>query len=247
MNQEFNHLNQPIGNKIHHWVPPVHPHIEQLDGNYCHLVRLNPGLHARDLFEANTQGPDSRNWTYLSYGPFQSFEDFSSWVDTESRKSDPLFFAIISRETGKAVGVASYLRITPLSGTIEVGHLNFSPLLQRTSAATEAMFLMMAHAFELGYRRYEWKCDALNAPSRATAQRLGFTFEGIFRKATVTKGRNRDTSWYSITDEEWPALRAIFEQWLNPDNFDDVGKQRTSLSSLMSSLHEIQSCTHAQK
>lgn len=145
---------------------------------------------------------------------------------------DPLFFAIVDSTSGEAIGVASYLRISPSSGSIEVGHLNFSPKLQRTPAATEAMFLMMRHAFELGYRRYEWKCDSLNDPSRQAALRLGLSFEGIFRQATVRKGRNRDTAWYAAIDKEWPALCTAFDRWLSPSNFDEQGHQRVSLSSL---------------
>jgi L-amino acid N-acyltransferase YncA len=155
------------------------------------------------------------------------------------RKADPLIHAIIDTGSGKAVGVASYLRINPSAGTIEVGGLAYSPLLQRRPAATEAMYLMMRRAFdELGYRRYEWKCNALNAPSRAGATRLGFQFEGIFRQADVVKGRNRDTAWFAIIDREWPALRAAFERWLDPGNFDETGRQRVSLSSLTAGLGE---------
>jgi RimJ/RimL family protein N-acetyltransferase len=143
-----------------------------------------------------------------------------------------LLFAIVDLATDRAVGVAGYLRITPAAGSIEVGHLQYSPLLQRTPAATEAMYLLMAHAFGLGYRRYEWKCHTLNTPSRAAAQRLGLSFEGVFRQATVVKGRNRDTAWYAAIDQEWPALRAAFEQWLSPANFDAQGRQKVSLSAL---------------
>jgi RimJ/RimL family protein N-acetyltransferase len=146
--------------------------------------------------------------------------------------ADPQFHAIIDLATGKVGGVASYLRIDPAAGSIEVGHINFSPRLQRTVAATEAMYLMMKRAFELGYRRYEWKCHALNAPSRAAAQRLGFSYEGIFRQARVDKGRNRDTAWYAAIDADWPALDRAFSSWLDPANFDEIGQQRTSLSSL---------------
>ena len=145
------------------------------------------------------------------------------------RGSDPLFYAVVDAATGGATGVASYLRIDPANGSIEVGHINYSPLLQRTPAATEAMYLMMWHVFELGYRRYEWKCNALNAASCAAAERLGFSFEGIFRQAAVVKGRNRDTAWYSLIDEEWPALREAFQRWLAPSNFDGQGRQRTRL------------------
>ena len=146
--------------------------------------------------------------------------------------SDPLFHAIVPAGSGRAEGVASYLRIAPEAGSIEVGHINFSPRLMRTPAATEAMYLMMKRAFDLGYRRYEWKCDALNAPSRAAARRLGLSYEGIFRQATVYKGRNRDTAWYAAIDSEWPALKAAFETWLDPANFDAEGRQRESLRAL---------------
>jgi RimJ/RimL family protein N-acetyltransferase len=145
---------------------------------------------------------------------------------------DPLFYVVIDPQSGKAVGVASYLRIDPKNGTIEVGHIKFSPLIQRTRMATESMFQMMKRVFDLGYRRYEWKCDALNAPSRAAALRLGFTFEGVFRQASVYKDRNRDTAWYSVIDLEWPTLNAAFTCWLAPENFDNTGKQRRSLSEL---------------
>src|SRR3954465_7648131 len=147
-----------------------------------------------------------------------------------------MFFAIVDRITGKPAGVASVLRVDPANGCIEVGGLAYSPLLQRKPAATEAMFLIMGQAFKLGYRRYEWKCNALNAPSRAAAQRLGFSYEGIFRQATVVKGRNRDTAWYSIIDAEWPALRQAYEAWLAPANFDAHGNQRTQLSALTAPL-----------
>ncbi|HVH70493.1 MAG TPA: GNAT family protein [Candidatus Dormibacteraeota bacterium] len=151
-------------------------------------------------------------------------------------KRDPSFYAITQRETGKAVGVASYLRIDAPNGVIEVGHLAFSPLLQRTIAATEAMYLMMSRAFDLGYRRYEWKCHALNAASRRAATRLGLSFEGVFRQAAISKGRNRDTAWYAAVDRDWPELRRAFQQWLNPTNFDKDGKQKLSLSRLTAPL-----------
>jgi len=172
--------------------------------------------------------------TLKSYA--DDFESFYGWLSGVARTSDPLFFAVVENSTGSAVGVASYLRIAPRNGSIEVGHLNFSPALQRTPAATEAMFLMMERAFGLGYRRYEWKCDALNAASRAAAQRLGLSFEGVFRQATVYKGRNRDTAWYAAIDTEWPALRSAFQRWLAPSNFDETGRQRTRLADLTGPL-----------
>jgi RimJ/RimL family protein N-acetyltransferase len=178
------------------------------------------------LWDAAARDVEQRNWTYLMQGPYATFDDYAAWVDSARITRDPLFFAVLAPQPA---GVAAYLRIAPESGSIEVGHINFSPLLQQTAAATEAMYLMMARVFDLGYRRYEWKCDALNAPSRRAAERLGFTFEGIFRQATVYKGRNRDSAWYSIIDQEWPARRAAFERWLAPENFDAQGRQRSQL------------------
>jgi RimJ/RimL family protein N-acetyltransferase len=171
-------------------------------------------------------------WTYLAYGPFASLTSYREWMQSVCKANDPLFFAVIDLKSRQPVGVASYLRIDPAVGSIEVGHLAYSPLLQRTPAATESMFLMMRQAFQLGYRRYEWKCDALNAPSRSAAERLGFTFEGIFRQATIYKQRNRDTAWYSIIDTEWPRLETAFQWWLDPANFDAQGKQQIRLSDL---------------
>ncbi len=193
---------------------------------------LEPARHVADLYEANALDTEGRNWTYLSYGPFETLEDYLGWVNKYCCGTDPLFHAVVDNATGKAVGVASYLRIAPKSGSIEVGHINYSPLLQRSPAATEAMYLMMERAFELGYRRYEWKCDALNAKSRAAAQRLGLSFEGVFRQATVYKGRSRDTAWYAAIDQEWPELEAAFLRWLDPVNFDRDGKQVRSLGEL---------------
>ena len=201
-------------------------------GRYCRLERLDAAAHASDLHAVNRRDRDGRLWTYLPYGPFDTLGDFSAWLAAVAATTDPMFFAVIDAKTAKPVGVASYLRIDPQSGSIEVGHINYSPVLQRTPAATEAMFLMMERAFDAGYRRYEWKCNALNAPSRAAALRLGLSFEGVFRQATVVKGRNRDTAWYAAIDAEWPRLRAAFSQWLAPDNFGQDARQRVSLRSL---------------
>lgn len=233
MGQYRNELDQPIGAPVPGWSPRPRPPHTPIEGRYCAVEKLDADRHASDLFAANSEDRDGRNWTYLPYGPFSTPAEYRGWVETVSRGEDPLFHAIIDRGSGRAVGVASYLRIEPAVGVIEVGHINFSPRLQHTAAATEAMYLMMGRCFdELGYRRYEWKCDSLNAPSRAAAQRLGFRYEGLFRQATLYKGRNRDTTWYSIIDQEWPALRAAFEGWLDPDNFDSEGRQRRSLSAL---------------
>jgi RimJ/RimL family protein N-acetyltransferase len=196
---------------------------------------LNAQAHARDLFEANSLG-DGRNWTYLSPEPFADYGSFERWVQGAAEGEDPMFFTVVDAVTEKAVGVASYMRIAPEAGCIEVGNINFSPLLQRHAAATECMFLMMRNVFALGYRRYEWKCDSLNAPSRSAAARFGFSYEGLFRQALVYKGRNRDTAWFSIIDSEWPALEKAYQTWLAPENFDTEGRQRMSLRELTQPL-----------
>lgn len=229
-----NALGQPLGFPIADWGPRPLPPRTPMEGRYCRIEPLEADRHAADLFAANTGDAEGRNWTYLSYGPFDSLDAYRRWIDTSCTGGDPLFHAVVDGRDGRAAGVASYLRITPEVGVIEVGHINYAPCLQRTAAATEAMFLMMRRVFdELGYRRYEWKCDALNERSRAAALRLGFRFEGIFRQATIYKGRNRDTAWYSIIDSEWPALRPAFETWLDPVNFEDSGRQRQKLSDLV--------------
>jgi RimJ/RimL family protein N-acetyltransferase len=227
----MNDLGQPIGFPLPNWMPRPRPPRTPLEGRYCRIEPLDPGRHAAQLFRANAADREGRNWTYLAYGPFADLAGYSDWMRKNCLGEDPLFHAIIDGKSGEAAGVASYLRIDPPAGVIEVGHINYSPLLQRRPAATEAMFLMMCRVFdELGYRRYEWKCDALNAPSRRAAERYGFRFEGIFRQATVYKGRNRDTAWYAIIDQDWPALKAAYERWLAPANFDEEGRQRMGLS-----------------
>jgi RimJ/RimL family protein N-acetyltransferase len=204
-----------------------------MPGRYCRLEPLSRARHAADLWSALAADVERRNWTYLNHGPYETPEAYAAWVSSVEGGTDPQFYAILAGQSRPmAVGVASYLRIHPAEGSIEVGHINFSPLLQRTPAATEAMFLMMRRVFELGYRRYEWKCHSLNAASRRAAARFGFSYEGVFRQMLVSKGRNRDTAWYACIDKEWPALQAAFEQWLSPDNFDEQGRQRVSLSSL---------------
>jgi RimJ/RimL family protein N-acetyltransferase len=230
-----NRYGQPIGDAVLNWRPPVPPPREVIHGTRCDLEPLDIVRHGDALFDANERG-DGSNWTYLFAEPPESREAYLAYMATTFGGDDPLCFAVVDTASGQAVGVATYMRITPAAGSIEVGHINFSPLLQRTPVATEAMYLMMRRVFELGYRRYEWKCDSLNAPSRAAAQRLGFSFEGVFRNALVYKGRNRDTAWFSITDAEWPAIRAAFEQWLAPDNFDAHGSQRVQLRWLTAKL-----------
>ena len=233
MTEHRNSLGQPIGFPLPDWQPRPAPPRTAMTGRLCRLEPLDPERHAAALFDANALDRDGRNWTYFGYGPFATLGEYRRWMDATCLGTDPLFHAIIDAASGRPVGVASYLRIEPRVGVIEVGHIHYSPLLQRDPAATEAMYLMMRRVFdELGYRRYEWKCDSLNAPSRTAAERLGFRFEGIFRQATVYKLRNRDTAWFSILDGEWPPLRTSFERWLSPDNFDAAGKQRRRLQEL---------------
>ena len=216
----------PIGAPVENWTIPPAPTGAVLEGRHCRLERLAPE-HASALFEAHARDTTGRNWTYLTAGPFEREADYAEWVAAASNRKDEMHY-VVSTEHGP-VGTAAYLRIAPQDGSIEVGWITFSPLLQRTRAATEAMYLMMRWAFESGYRRYEWKCNALNAPSRRAAQRFGFSYEGVFRNAQVAKGRNRDTAWYACIDSEWPAIRNAFESWLAPDNFDEDGNQRRSL------------------
>lgn len=227
---------QPIGFSIGDWTPPVRPPAEPMIGRYCRLERLDADRDGQSLFDAYALDSEGRNWTYLPQGPFENYAKFQIWLSDMAKLDDPFFFTIIDAESQTSVGIASYLRITPPAGSIEVGHIHYSPLLQRTPAATEAMYLMMEQAFALGYRRYEWKCDALNAPSRMAAQRLGLSYEGVFRQATVYKQRNRDTAWYATIDREWPDLKQAFEQWLDPNNFDNDRNQKTRLSTLTAPL-----------
>ena len=224
----------PIGRALPGWTARPRPPRTPMQGRFCRVEPLDPGRHAADLFAANQLDKDGRNWTYLFQEPFSDFKEFRAWLEKVAAGKDPLFHAIIDLQTGKAVGVATFMRIDPANGVIEVGNINYSPLLQRKPAATEGMFLMMRRVFdELGYRRYEWKCDSLNTPSRAAALRLGFGYEGLFRQAVIYKGRNRDTTWFSIIDGEWPALKRAYGQWLAPANFDDEGRQRKRLAEVI--------------
>ena len=210
------------------------PERAPLAGTYARLEPGEVATHAGSLYRRSHARPaDAALWTYLAYGPFPDQGAFARWLEERSRSSDPLFFAIVDQGSGEAAGMASYLNIVPANGCIEIGHIWFAPALQKTRAATEAIFLLARHAFDdLGYRRLEWKCDALNAASRRAAGRFGFAYEGTFRQHMIVKGRNRDTAWFALLDHEWPAVRAAFERWLAPENFDAEGRQRTSLSAL---------------
>lgn len=225
---------KPIGPLLPGWTARSAPPRAAIEGRFCRLEPLSAEKHAADLFAANSLDAAGENWTYLSVGPFPDLDAYKAWLARVEKGDDPLFFAILDKGKGRAVGVAALMRIDKTNGVIEVGHLNFSPLLQRTPAATEAMFLLMRLVFDdLGYRRYEWKCDSLNAASRKAAERLGFRYEGLFRQAIVYKGRSRDTAWFSMIDAEWPALRQGYERWLAPDNFDAAGRQIASLKACL--------------
>ena len=231
--ERLNEYGQPIGPALPDWTPRPRPPRTPMRGRFCHVVPLDPAAHAAKLYALFQGAPDRRSWTYLMDDLPETEAAFRERLDRQAAGDDPLFHTILDAQTGHPLGIASYLRIDPANGVIEVGHLHFGPSLQRKPAATEAMALMMARAFdELGYRRYEWKCDSLNAPSRAAALRYGFAFEGIFRKAVVVKGRSRDTAWYAVTDADWPRVRDAFQVWLAPENFDAEGRQRRSLAEI---------------
>lgn len=219
-------INRPLAN----WRPPDAPDFKEIAGRYARLQRLDAETHAGELHRANSAS--DAIWDYLPYGPFASSAAYFRWAKEMSRLEDPRLYAVQSLETGRFCGVASYLRIAPDAGSIEVGHINFSTELQRSRAATEAIFLMMQWAFDTGYRRFEWKCDASNSASRRAAQRFGFSYEGTFRQASVVKGRNRDTAWFACIDAEWPALREAYAAWLAPENFDSNGQQIEQLGAL---------------
>ena len=241
MDEQSNSFGQPIGPAMKDWgarpLPPATP----LAGRYCRVEKVDAERHGPDLYAAYAEAPDARDWTYLSAYPPKDLAAYLDYLRGEAVKADPFHHAIIDAATGKPVGTAALMRIDPTNGVIEVGSITYSPRLKRSPAGTEAMYLLMRRSFEeLGYRRYEWKCDSHNSPSRRAALRYGFRFEGIFRQAVVYKGRSRDTAWFSITDREWPAVRLAFERWLAPDNFDAEGRQRQSLAALRGEDHEPQ-------
>lgn len=220
------------GEEIIDFVPPPRPSGLVLEGALVRLEPLSAAKHGDALFAAYADDQSAAGWRYLPYGPFASGAAFGEWLSMLEGGDDPVFFAIVTCVDNRPLGMASFLRISPEHGTIEVGHIHFSPALQKTPAATQAMYLMMNWAFEAGYRRYEWKCNALNMASRRAAQRLGLSYEGIFRQMLIVKNRNRDTAWFAAIDKEWPQLKRCFERFLSPDNFDDAGRARQSLSSL---------------
>ena len=231
MTERQNEYGQPIGAEIVGWKPRPLPPRTAMTGRYCRVQPVDVERDAAALFDAYGTAPDARDWTYLFVGPFADPASYREHLARMAKTDDPLHHTIVDLKTGRPAGTAALMRIEPAHGVIEVGHIAYSPLLKQTPAGTEAMFLLMRRVFdELGYRRYEWKCDSLNAPSRAAALRYGFQFEGIFRQAIVYKSRNRDTAWFSLLDREWPAVRHGFEQWLRPENFDAAGRQRERLA-----------------
>jgi RimJ/RimL family protein N-acetyltransferase len=217
------------------WKPVELPARVPLEGTTVRLEPLDPGRHAGDLFAA-IEGAD-HIWDYLAYGPFPSLAAFMRWLEERAASKDPLFYTVVDKTAGAARGMASYMRFDPANGVIEIGHIWFSPALQRSRQATEAIFLLARHAFDdLGYRRLEWKCDSENGPSRRAAERFGFVYEGVFRQHMVIKDRNRDTAWFGMTDGDWPLCKAAFSAWLADSNFDGGGRQRRSLAELRASL-----------
>lgn len=222
---------RPVGPVVDPLPPGSKPDMRPLHGRWVLLEPVSAERHARDLYASfKDSDPEGNVWTYLGYGPWASLEQFEDWVKEREASRDPWFYAFIDRATGKAVGMGSFMRADAANGVIEIGHIWMSPGLQQTREATEIIFLMIRHSFDdLGVRRLEWKCDALNAPSRKAAERFGFQFEGIFRQHLIVKARNRDTAWFAMLDKDWPRIRAGFERWLRPENFDEKGRQKAKL------------------
>ncbi len=237
MNTRLNRLGQPVGSALPNWRPARRPPRTPMEGRVCIVEPIDPARHGDALFAAFSDDRDGRLWTYLVSGPFPTRESFDSWMQAKCLRDDPLYHAIVDRRSGAAVGISSYMRIDRASGVIEIGNTVFSPRVQRGTLRTESTYLMMRRAFdELGYRRYECRCDSLNEASHKAILRSGFTQEGLFRQAKVYKGRTRDTLWFSILDHEWPAIRSAYEAWLSESNFDAEGQQHQSLGALMAKL-----------
>lgn len=226
-----NQYGQIIGKELPDWTIRADPKAAIITGRTCRLEPLDLVKHAAELYAAYNQSADQRDWTFLKVHAFDNIEQFYDYIETTVKSPESADFAVIDLISGKAVGTISFVHFDQLNGSIEVGRVTFSPLLKQTISSTESQYLMMAYAFdELGYRRYQWRCDSLNTESRKAAERLGFTFEGIFRQHIIYKNRNHDTAWFSIIDEEWPRLKAAFQAWLAPDNFDLHGKQLKRLN-----------------
>lgn len=226
-----NEFAQPVGTSLPEWTGARAPSRVTLTGMTCRLEPFSVEAHAVRLWKAYAQAPDGRDWTYMSVGPFAELESYLSWARIAEISQDPLHFTVVDNSTGTPLGTLALMRQAPEHGVIEVGSVTFSTLLKNRRESTEAQYLLMRHVFDdLGFRRYEWKCDSLNGPSRRAAERLGFSYEGTFRQALVVKGRNRDTAWFSLLDSEWPAARDAFARWLDRSNFDEAGAQIHSLA-----------------
>ncbi|WP_323703722.1 GNAT family protein [Mammaliicoccus sp. Dog046] len=227
---DYNKYNQPIGKPLTDFKQPEFPNINLLEGRYSRLEKLNES-HIDDLFKHFSDNEDIPNWTYLPYNHIKDYDQFENYINAYIQSTDPYFFAIVNKASGEAVGLLSLMRINLTDASIEVGHVHYSNVLKKTRIATEVHYLLAKYVFEtLGFRRYEWKCDSLNEHSRKSAQRLGFTFEGTFRQHKIYKDRNRDTSWFSMLDAEWPTIKQGYESWLMPSNFDSNGEQKSKLS-----------------
>ncbi|KAL3661135.1 hypothetical protein V7S43_013744 [Phytophthora oleae] len=226
-----NEFGQPVGFAMADWTPPLFPPHEILKGHYCQLEPLKAAHHAKDFWDAQSDDPKGASWTYMLNKPFPSFSEFDAYLLSTEKSQQPQIYAIVV--DGHTVGMIAYMRVDPSNGVLEVGRIYFTSRLQKTPAATEAMYLLAANAFQLGYRRLEWKCDSYNLPSRNAATRYGFTFEGLFRQVVVYKGRNRDSTWFSIIDGDWNGgLKDAYKRWLDPSNFDQNGQQKLKLSEL---------------
>jgi RimJ/RimL family protein N-acetyltransferase len=219
---------------------PARPARIVLEGRFCRLEPLDPARHGDGLFTASTPGDADARFLYLSEEPPASRTALEPWLEEKAASLDPLYFAVVDKRTGRVEGRQTFLRIDPAARSIEIGHIYWGPAIARSAVTTEANYLFAAYAFDqLGYQRYEWKCNALNAPSRASALRFGFTFEGHFRRAVVTKGRVRDTTWYSMIGEEWPAIKAGYQAWLDASNFDAAGQQRRTLAACLTAARGV--------
>ncbi len=223
--------SRPVGPIVDPLPPGTTPDLRPLHGRWIRLDPVSVARHAQSLFNSvDGKDPDGDVWTWLAYGPFADLNSFSGWLKDREAARDPWFYAFVDRKSGEAVGMGAFMRADPGNGVIEIGNIWMAPALQRTREATEAIYLMIRHAFDdLGVRRLEWKCDTLNEPSRRAAKRFGFTFEGIFRQHFIIKGRNRDTAWFAMLDKDWPKVRAGFEAWLDEGNFDAEGNQKAKL------------------
>lgn len=234
MTNRTNQHGQPVGKALPDWKEVKHPGHTGMTGRYARLASIDPLIHVQELFDTYRRDTTGKIWTYNGIGPFDTMSTLRAWAEKASAVDAQPYFAIIDQDRGKAAGIASFMRIQSEHGVIEIGGITFAPCLQRTRAATEAIYLMMRRALgELGYRRLEWKCDALNAPSRVAAERFGFSFDGLFEQAATYKGRNRDTAWYSLLDRDWKPVDRGFQAWLSPENFDESAQQRRKLADLI--------------